>query len=92
MGGSNFMSELHLRQLRFTFSACESFRKNKKRIQKYKEKRDCRYIYWNGLDMVCFQHDLAYEDFKDLAIATAFDKILHNKWFNIAINPQYDQY
>ena len=29
--------------------------------------------------MVCFQHDLAYEDFKDLAIATAFDKILHNK-------------
>ena len=29
--------------------------------------------------MVCFQHDLAYEDFKDLAIATAFDKILHDK-------------
>ena len=29
--------------------------------------------------MVCFLHDLANEDFKDLAIATAFDKILHNK-------------
>ena len=32
---------------------------------------------------------MAYEDFKDL---TAFDKILHDKAFDIAKNPKYDGY
>ena len=44
------------------------------------------------LDKACFQHDMAYGDFKDLARRTASDKILHNKTFNIAKNPKYDRY
>ena len=35
---------------------------------------------------------MAYGDFKDLARRTAFDKILRDKAFNIAKNPEYDGY
>ena len=38
----------------------------------------------NELDKACFQHDMAYGDFKDLARRTASDKILRDKAFNIA--------
>ena len=31
---------MHLRQLGFTYSACEPFTKNKERIHKFKESRD----------------------------------------------------
>ena len=32
------------------------------------------YIYQNELDKACFQHDMAYGDFKDLTRITASDK------------------
>ena len=44
------------------------------------------------LDKACFQHDMAYEDFKDLARRTACDKVLSDEIFNIAKNPKYDEY
>ena len=66
--------------------------KNKKRIQKFKETGDINYIYKNELDKACFQHDMAYGDFKDLARRTASDKVLRDKAFNIAKNPKYDGY
>ena len=50
------------------------------------------YIYKNKLDKACFQHDMAYGDFKDIARRTASDKILRDKAFNIAKNPKYDGY
>ena len=31
------MPEMHLRESRFTYSACRPFTKNKERIQKFKE-------------------------------------------------------
>ena len=34
--GEKFMPEMHLRQPGFTYSTCESFTKNKERIQKFK--------------------------------------------------------
>ena len=34
---------------------------------------------------------MAFGDFKDLSRRTAFDEILHNKEFNIAKNPKYDE-
>ena len=79
---------MHLKQPRFTYSAC----KNKERIQKLKETGDTSYIYKNELDKPCFQHDMAYGDFKDLARRTASDKVLRNKAFNIGKNPKYDGY
>ena len=77
-----FMPELHLKQPaalgkpRFTYSACGPFTKNKERIQKFKETGDTSYIYKNELDKACFQHDMAYGDFKDLARKTASDRFL----------------
>ena len=46
---------MHLRQPRFTYSACGPFNKNKERIQKCKEAGGSRYIYQNELDKACFQ-------------------------------------
>ena len=86
------MPEKHLKQPGFTYSACRPFTKNKERTQKLKETGDSRYIYQNELDKACFQHDMAYGDFKDLARRTSSDKILHDKAFNIAKNLKYDGY
>ena len=74
MAGDKFMSEMHLRQPGFTYSACGSFTKNKERMQKFKQTGDSRYIYRNELDKACFQHDMAYGHFKDLTKRTAADK------------------
>ena len=59
LAGAIFMSEMHLKQPGFTFSACGPFTKNKERIQNFKEKGDTSYIYKNELDKTCFQHDMA---------------------------------
>ena len=90
LAGDTFMQEIHLKQYRFSYSACVPFTKNKDRIQKLKEIGDTKYIYRNELDKACFQHNLAYGDFKDLARRTASDKVLRNKAFNNAKNPKYD--
>ena len=79
LGRDKFMLEMHLRQPGFTYSVCEPFTKNKEKIQKFKETGDSRYIYQNKLDNACFQHDIAYGDFKDLTRRTASDKILRDK-------------
>ena len=40
LAGNKFMLEMHLKQPRFTYSACRPFTKNKERIQKFKETGD----------------------------------------------------
>ena len=92
LAGDKFMPEMHLRQPGFTYSACGPFTKNKQRIQKFMETGDTNYIYRNELDRACFQHDMAYEDFKDLKRRTQSAKVLKNKAFEIASNPKYDGY
>ena len=87
-----FMPEMHLRQPAFIYSAFGPFTKNKERIQKFIETGNTSYVYKNELDKACFQHDMAYGDFKDLARRTASNKILRDKAFNIAKNPEYDGY
>ena len=79
LAGDKFMPEMHLRQPQFTYSACGPFTKNKERIRKVKETGDTKYIYRNELDKACFQHDMAYGDFKDLPRRTAADKVLRDK-------------
>ena len=83
---------MHLRQPRFTYRASGPFTKNKQRIQKFKETEHLRYIYQNKLDKACFQHDIAHGNFQDLTKRISSDKILHDKAFNIAKNPNYDGY
>ena len=86
------MPEMHLRQPQFVYSACGPFTKNKERIQKFKETGDTSYIYENELDKACFQHDMAYVDFKDLPKRTAADKVLKDEAFKIASDQKYDGY
>ena len=79
LAADKFMPEMHLRQPKFTYSACGPFTKNKKRIQKFKETGDSRYIYRNELDKACFQPNMAFGDFTDLAKRTAADKVLRDE-------------
>ena len=90
LAGDKFISETHLRQPGLTYSTCRSFTKNKERIQKIEETGYSRYTYQNELDKACFQHDMAYGDFKDLPRRTASDKVMRDKSFNIAKKLRYD--
>ena len=83
---------MHLRQPGFTYSAWGLFTRNTERTKKFKETGNSRYIYQNELDKNCFQHDMAYGNFKDLNRKTADDKVLREKAFNIAKDPKYDAY
>ena len=56
------------------------------------ETGDTNYIYKNELDKACFQHDMAYGDYKDLKRKTQSDKVLKNKAFKIASDPKYNGY
>ena len=86
------MPEMHIKQSGFTYSACGPVTKNKERIQKFKEIGDTKYTYGNELCKACFQHDMAYGDFTDLAKRTASDNVLRDKGLNIAKNTKYDRY
>ena len=87
-----FMSKMHLKQHGFTYSACGPFAKNKERIEKFIQTGNTDFVYKNELDKACFEHDMAFGDFKDLARRTASDKVLRDKAFKIAKNPEYDGY
>ena len=67
-------------------------KKKFKKIQKFKETGDTKYIYRNELDKACFQHDMAYGKSNDLAKITQSDKVLRDKAFKIASDLKYDGY
>ena len=90
LAGDKFMSEMHLKQPGLTYSACGPFPKNKERIQEFKKTGDKSYIYKNEIDKACFQHNMAYDDFKDIARRTASDEVLRDKAFNIENGYQID--
>ena len=92
LAGDKFMPEMHLRQPQFVYSACGPFTRHKERIKEFKQTRDTYYIYGNELDKACFQHDSVYADHKDLINRAKSDKVLRDKAYDIASNPEYDGY
>ena len=50
------------------------------------------FIYRNGLDKACFQHDGAYGKSKDLTKRTQSENVLRDNAFKIASDPKYDCY
>ena len=50
------------------------------------------YTYKNELHKACFQHDMAYGDFKELKRRTFSHNVLRDKTFNNAKNPTYGGY
>ena len=92
LAGDTFMHDMHLKQPGFIYSTYRPFTKNKERIQKFKETGDTKYIYKDELYKVCFQQNVAYADFKDLAKRAVPDKVLRYKTVHIAKNPKHDGY
>ena len=92
LAGDKCMPEMHLRQPQFVYSACGPFTRHKERIKRFKKTGDTRYIYRNELDKAGFHHDSAYADHKDLINRTKSDKVLRDKAYDIASNPEYDGY
>ena len=62
LAGDKFMPEMHLKQPRFTYSACGPFTKNKERIAKFMAKGNTNFIFKNELDKACFQWLMAIEN------------------------------
>ena len=90
--GDKFVPEMHLKQSSFTYSSCGPFTKNKERIDKFMQTGNADFIYKNELDKACVQHDMAYGKSKDLIKRTQSDKVLKDKAFKIANNPNYNGY
>ena len=90
--GDKFMPEMHLKQPGFTYSACGPFTKNKERIEKFMQTGNTDFIYKNELDKACFQHDMAYGETRDLVKRPQLNKVLKDKAFEIASDPNYDGY
>ena len=44
LAADKFMPEMHLRQLRFVYSACGPFTRHKEKIKEFKRTGDTRYI------------------------------------------------
>ena len=93
LAGDKFMPELHLiDSIVKKYSACEPFTKHTQRIQDFLNTGKLNYIYKNDLDKACFQHDMAYNKFKDLEKRTQSDIVLKNEALKIASNPKYNGY
>ena len=74
--GDKFMSEMHLKQPGFIYSACGPFTRNIERIEKFMQTGNTDFIYRSELDKACFQHDMAHGKSKDLAKRTQSEKVL----------------
>ena len=90
--GDKFMTEMHLKLPGFTYSACGPFTKKKERIEKFTQTGNTDFIYKNEFAKACFHHDMAYGKSKDLIKRTQSNKVLKDKAFKIANNPNCDGY
>ena len=74
LASEKFIPELHLIDpIVKKCSACGPFTKHTQRIQDFLNTGKISYIYKNDLDKTCFQHDMAYNKFKDFKKRTQSD-------------------
>ena len=98
LAGDKFMSGLQLVDpIVKKYSACGPFTKHTQRIlffikEDFLNTGKLSYIYKNDFDKACFQHDMAYDKFKDLEKRTKSDIVLKNKALKIVSNPKYNGY
>ena len=93
LAGNKSMPELHfVDPIVKKYSACDPFTKHTQRIQDVLNTDKLSYIYKNDLDKACFQHDMAYNKFKNLEKRTQSDVVLKDKALKIATNPKYNGY
>ena len=88
-----FMPELHLWDPRFKkYSACRPFTRCEQRIDQFMNDGKIKNTAKNKLDAACFQHDSAYNKYKDFVNRRQSDIVLKNKALKIAIDPKVDGY
>ena len=92
LSGDKLIPELHLKQPRFTYSACGPFTEHCERIQKFRETGNLKHLYRNELDKACFVHDAAFSDSKGLVKRTISGNILKDRVNKIAKNSKYEGY
>ena len=67
-------------------------RSTRKKFKTFLQTGNANYIYRNDMDNACFQHNMAYCKCKDFTTRTESDKVLRDKAFKVASNPEYDGY
>ena len=92
MAGDNFMTEMHLRQPGFTYSACGHLQKIKKELKSL-----CKVaiqILFTKMSLIKHVFNMIWPivNQKDLVKRTQSDTVLRDKAFKIASNPKYDGY
>ena len=93
MADDKLMPELHLWDPKVKKnSACGPFTKHEQRIESFMKDGRLSHIYKNELDKACFQHDAAYNKYKDLKNRTRLDIVLRNRAYKIATDPRADGY
>lgn len=92
LAGDDFMSEMHLRQPRFTYKCFRTIYKKKTEYKNSKKQETLNISIKKKLGKACFRHDMAYGAYKDLLRRTVSDKVLFSKAFAIASNLKYDGY
>ena len=91
--GDIFMPEMHLWDPKAKqYSACGPFTRHKQRINDFMEDGKLSHILENRLDVACFQHDSAYEKYKDRLNRKKSDAVLKNKALKIAMDPKVNGY
>ena len=91
--GDKFMPELHLRDPKVkTYSACGPSTRHQQRIDQFMKDGRLSNNAKNKLDAACFQHDSAYNKYKDSVNRRQSDIVLKNKALKIAADPKVNGY
>ena len=78
--GDTFMPELHIWDPKVKkYSTCGTFTRHEQRIDQFMKNGKLSGICKNEFDKACFQHDMAYNKYKDLKNRTQSDIVLKNK-------------
>ena len=91
--GDKFMPEMHLWDPKVKkYSARGPFTRHQQRINDFMKDGRISHIAKNKLDAACFQHDSAYNKYKDSANRKQSDIVLKNKALKMAIDPKVNGY
>ena len=91
--GDKFMPEMHLWDPKVKkYSPCGPLTRHQQRINDFIKDGKITHIAKNRLDAACFQHDSAYNKYKDSVNRKKSDVILRNKALKIATDPQVNGY
>ena len=91
--GDKFMPEMHLWDPKVKkYSACGPFTRHQQRINDFMKDGKISHTAKNKLDAACFQHDSAYNKYKDSLNRKKSDVVLKNKPLKIVIDPNVNGY